>query len=115
MDGMKFLGGGFTVSCLSGVLVGYMCGMMFGFYAFAGVCLLTAVVLSLMNFEVVKKALDLTPMRVASWLIFLISVIVIAVIYANEFEYPMMPAILVSLLSASYIFHTWYTLEPQKG
>ena len=72
-------------------------------------------VLGLINFEVVKKALDLTPMRVASWLIFLISVIVIAVIYANEFEYPMVPAILVSLLSASYIFHTWYTLEHQKG
>ena len=52
---------------------------------------------------------------IAISIIFLISVIVIAVIYANEFEYPMMPAILVSLLSASYIFHTWYTLEPQKG
>ena len=115
MDGMKILGGGFTVSCLSGVLVGYMCGMMNGFYAFSGICLLTTIVLCLMNFEVVQKALDITPMRVASWLIFLISVIVIAVIYANKFDFPILPAILVSLLSASYIFHTWYTLEPQKG
>ena len=115
MDAVKILSGGFAVSCLSGVLVGYMCGMMFGFYAFSGICLLTATVLGLNNFEVVQKALDLTPMRIASWLIFVVSVIVIAVIYANNFDYPMVPAILVSLLSASYIFHTWYTLEPQKG
>ena len=109
------MGGGFAISCVLGGLIGYMCGMMFGFYAFSGGLLLIAITLSLMNFDIVKEALDLTPMRVASWLIFVVSVIVISVIYANKFDFPLLPAIFVSLLSSGYIFHTWYTLEPRKG
>lgn len=115
MDSIKVINIGFFLACLSGLAVGYLSSLMNGFYAFSGVSILAALVLWIMNFEVVKNALDITPMRIASWIVFVISVVIIAVIYAQEFDFPLLPAIFVSILSAGYLFHTWYTLEPQKG
>tara|TARA_B100000214_G_C23857772_1_gene576577 strand:- start:497 stop:844 length:348 start_codon:yes stop_codon:yes gene_type:complete len=115
MDATKLIFSGFVIACLSGGVSAYFLSMMEGFYVFAGFCVITSLLLFITNIDVVKIALDLTPMRIASWLIFLVSVIIIAVIYASEFDFPLLPAIFVSLLSAWYLFHTWYTLEPQKG
>jgi len=115
MDATKLISSGFIVACLSGLISTYFMSLMTGFYAFAGICVLTSLLLFITNIDIAKTALDLTPMRVASWLIFIVSIIIIAVIYANQFDFPLLPAIFVSLLSAWYIFHTWYTLEPQKG
>lgn len=94
--------------------VGVLCGIMNGFWTGLGLSLALTSVWTAMNLETVKESLGVTPLKITSWIIFVLLTILFYVIFTETFQFPSVGSLILATITAGFGWWSYYTLEPAK-
>lgn len=115
MAGMRLLSVLLLVETIAAAIAGNFHGLMTGFWVFAGMMVVTALIVAIINYQATVKALDITQMRVAAWAVYLILAGVMANVLTAGYGFPQGGSIAIGLVVASGIWWVYYQIEPVNG
>ncbi|MBT3772763.1 MAG: hypothetical protein HOE92_07295 [Euryarchaeota archaeon] len=115
MAGMRTLSLLLVFETLIAIIIANSHGLMNGFWAFAGMMVATAIITGIINYQMTVEALDMTRMRVASWVIYLILAGIMSNVFTTGYGFPLVGSIALGFIIASIIWWTYYQLEPANG
>ena len=97
---------------LLSIAVGYMQGVMIGFWTYIGLTGATILIMAGMNHQKVLESLDATPKRIWSWVFFLLMSIGIGILFESMLGFPTIPSYWLGIVTTISIYWSYYTLEP---
>tara|TARA_B100000029_G_C16965970_1_gene738108 strand:- start:39 stop:410 length:372 start_codon:yes stop_codon:yes gene_type:complete len=77
--------------------------------------LIALVVWVMRNWSDVSYGFEINGMRIWSWLVISGLTVGQMILYSQSFGFPFTGSLITSLMVSSYLWWTWYTLEPQKA
>lgn len=95
--------------------VGALYGAMNGFWTGLGLLLALTFVWAAMNLETVKYSLGVSPMKITSWIMFVLLTALFYVIFTGTFQFPSAGALILATITAGFGWWSYYTLEPAKA
>ena len=102
-------------SLVIAIVVGILHGMMNGFWTGLGLSLALTFVWAAMNLETVKDSLSASPLKITSWLMFVLLTILFYVIFTETFQFPSAGSLILATITAGFGWWSYYTLEPAKA
>jgi len=102
-------------SLVIAIVVGILHGMMNGFWTGLGLSLALTFVWAAMNLETVKDSLGASPLKITSWLMFVLLTILFYVIFTETFQFPSAGSLILATITAGFGWWSYYTLEPAKA
>lgn len=75
----------------------------------------TAIITGIINYQMTVESLDMTRMRVASWIIYLILAVMMSNVFTSGYGFPQVGSIALGFITASIIWWVYYQLEPANG
>jgi hypothetical protein len=67
------------------------------------------------NWSDVAEGLNLSKMKIWSWLVFVGMTIGQTMIYMDQFGFPALGAFITALGASGFVWWSWYSLEPRKA
>jgi hypothetical protein len=97
------------------IAVGILYGTMNGFWTGLGLSLALTFVWAAMNLETVKYSLGVSPMKITSWIMFVLLTALLYVIFTGTFQFPSAGSLILATITAGFGWWSYYTLEPAKA
>lgn len=105
------LGGNLVIA----IAVGVLHGMMNGFWTGFGLSLGLTFIWVARNLEIVKDSLGASPMKITSWIMFVLLTSLFYLIFTETFEFPFVGSLILATITAGFGWWSYYTLEPAKA
>jgi hypothetical protein len=102
-------------SLVIAIVVGILYGMMNGFWTGLGLALALTFAWAAMNLETVKYSLGASPMKITSWIIFVLLTTLFHVIFTRTFHFPSAGSLILATITTCFGWWSYYTLEPAKA
>ncbi|MAS62084.1 MAG: hypothetical protein CMA34_00165 [Euryarchaeota archaeon] len=103
------------LSILASIYVGLNYTLVQGYYLFAILFLGSSSVLMISNLSVVKTNLEISSSKVLYVIVFILCTLVSTSIFSNNWGFPLMPSIGLSVVCFLFVSWTYYSLEPLRG
>ena len=102
-------------AALAGVVAGWQWTLMTGFWTWMATTIALVLLWTAMNLQVFSESLEVTPLKITSWVVFVILFLGLFFLYQSTFAFPTIPSIILGILTAGTGWWTYYTLEPAKA
>ena len=102
-------------AALAGVIAGWQWNLMTGFWTWMVTTIALVLLWTALNLQTFSESLGINPMKISSWVVFVILCIAFYFIYQSTFEFPTVPSIILGVITAGSGWWTYYTLEPSKA
>lgn len=100
---------------LAGLLVAWKFTLMLGFWTWFDITLFLLLIWAGRNHQKVSKALEMNPLKITSWVMFILLSLGFFLLYANFFILPDIASIELAVLSTGFAWWGYYALEPAKA
>jgi predicted neutral ceramidase superfamily lipid hydrolase len=102
-------------SLVIAIVVGILHGMMNGFWTGLGLSLALTLVWAAMNLETVKYSLGVSPLKITSWIMFILLTSLFYIIFIETFQFPSAGSLILATITVAFGWWSYYTLEPAKA
>ena len=103
------------LSILTSIYVGLNYTLIQGYYLFAILFLGLVAFLVISNLELMKTNLEISASKVLYVIVFILSVFVSTSIFNNNWGFPLMPSLGLSVICFLFVSWVYYSLEPLRG
>jgi len=103
------------VEAAASLAVAYTFTAMAGFYTFTTLFLATVVLTALGNRSTLDASMNVTPGRIGTWIVFMLSSGLLTSVLTNTLDFPLAGSLATSVLIMLYVYWTHYSLEPQRA
>tara|TARA_B100000700_G_C14793702_1_gene737152 strand:+ start:548 stop:916 length:369 start_codon:yes stop_codon:yes gene_type:complete len=103
------------LSVLTSIYVGLNYTLIQGYYLFAILFLGLVAFLVISNLELMKTNLEISASKVLYVIVFILSVFVSTSIFNNNWGFPLMPSLGLSVICFLFVSWVYYSLEPLRG
>ncbi|MBJ99503.1 MAG: hypothetical protein CMB48_00620 [Euryarchaeota archaeon] len=103
------------LSILASIYVGLNYTLIQGYYLFAILFLGGSAVLMISNLEIMKTNLEFSASKVLYVIVFILSIFVSTSVFNNNWGFPLMPSIGLSVICFLFVSWVYYSLEPLRG
>jgi len=98
-----------------GLIVGIRWDMMTGFWTWVATTLALVLIWAASNHETVMASLEASPLRITSWVVFVILTGLSFLTFREIMSFPDSASIILGILTSVSLWWTYYTLEPVKA
>ena len=103
------------LSILASIYVGLNYTLIQGYYLFAILFVGASSVLIISNSGMMKTNLEISSSKVLYAIVFILCTLVSTTIFSNNWGFPLMPSIGLSVVCFLFVSWTYYSLEPLRG